>query len=197
MTTGHTYGWRDHRTPRLRIAVVALALATTAACTTPPDTDRPLRTRPPNPSTGTTMTMSAAELAGHKALESYTAMWMTMAAVARTADWQSPRLSQYATGTALTTISRGLYIDHTNGQVTRGAPKLSPTVTSVEPSDEPTRVRIADCGDSTHWLKYDAATGELVDDVPGGRRAITAVVDKQDDSMWRVSDFAVQELGSC
>jgi hypothetical protein len=143
------------------------------------------------------MGVSAAELAGRKAMESYTAMWMTMAEMGETADWQSPRLSQYATGIALNTISRGIYIDHTNGRVTRGRPKLFPTVTGVEPADEPIRVRIADCGDSTNWLKYDAATGQLADDEPGGRRAITAVVDKQDDRTWRVSDFAVRELGSC
>ncbi|WP_243866840.1 hypothetical protein [Actinophytocola oryzae] len=171
---------------------------TITACTSDPaivapSSTTPLSTlRPKAP-----MGVSAAELASRTAVESYTAMWMTMADVAETADWRSPRLSQHATGTALSTISRGIYLDHTNGWVSRGRPALSPSVAGVEPTDKPTRVRITDCGDSTSWLKYDATTGQLVDDDPGGRRAITAVVDKQDNGAWMVSDFAVQELGSC
>jgi hypothetical protein len=143
------------------------------------------------------MGMTAAELASRKATDSYKAMWLNMAKAAETADWQSPLLSEYATGNALTTMSRGLYVNHTEGRVSRGRPTLSPTVVGVEPPDNPTRVQISDCGDSTSWLQYDAATGDLVDDVPGGRRAISAVVDKQADGTWAVSDFAVQELGTC
>jgi hypothetical protein len=143
------------------------------------------------------MHVTAAELAGRKAMDSYKAMWLNMAAAAETSDWQSPLLSEYATGNALTTMSRGLYANHAVGRVSRGRPTLSPTVAGVEPSDAPTRVQISDCGDSTNWLQYDAATGVLVDDVPGGRRAISAVVDKQADGSWAVSDFAVQELGTC
>ncbi|MFI7679532.1 hypothetical protein [Actinophytocola sp. NPDC049390] len=140
---------------------------------------------------------SEAEIAGKKAVEVYLGMWRNMATAARTSNWQSPLLSQFATGTALTTISRGLYTDHQNGLVTLGEPKLSPSVAGVEPEDAPTLVRISDCGDSTNWLKYDAKTRLAADDGPGGRRSISAVVTKQASGQWMVSDFAVKAVGTC
>ena len=140
---------------------------------------------------------SQAEIAGRKAVEVYLGMWRNMATAARTSNWQSPLLSQFATGTALTTISRGLYTDHQNGLVTLGEPKLSPSVAGMEPEDEPDLVRISDCGDSTNWLKYDAKTRLAADDGPGGRRSISAVVTKQAGGHWMVSDFAVKAVGTC
>lgn len=140
---------------------------------------------------------SRAEIAGNKAVEVYLGMWRNMAVAARTSNWQSPLLSEFATGTALTTISGGLYADYQNGLVTLGEPKNSPVVARLEPPDAPTLVRITDCGDSTNWLKYDAKTRLAADDGPGGRRAISAVVTKQQDGRWMVSDFAVREVGTC
>lgn len=124
-------------------------------------------------------------------------MWRNMATAARTSDWRSPLLSQFATGTALTTISRGLYTDYQNGLVTLGEPKLSPSVAGLEPEDDPAVVRISDCGDSSAWLKYDAKTRLAADDGPGGRRSITAVVSRQSGGGWLVSDFAVRAVGTC
>lgn len=142
-------------------------------------------------------TASLAEEAGQQATNAYVGMWQAMATAASTSDWRSPLLGMYATGQALNTISRGLYTDHRNGLITKGRPKNEPTVSSVDPSDTPTRVMIRDCGDSTNWLKYHADTGRRADDGLGGRRLITAVVDRQDDGRWLVSDFAVQAVGSC
>lgn len=124
-------------------------------------------------------------------------MWRSMAAAARTSDWQSGVLGTYATGTALATISRGLYADYQNGLITLGAPKLSPSVAGWEPAEDPTMVTIADCGDSTNWLKYHADTRQPANDGPGGRRAISAVVTKQAGGRWLVSDFAVRAVGTC
>lgn len=124
-------------------------------------------------------------------------MWEDYATAAETSNWQDPQLSQHATGIALTNITRGLYTAKTNGRVSRGRPKLDPQVSSVEPADAPSKVVIADCGDSTDWIQVRADTGEPVDDAPGGRRQINAVVEKQTDGVWRVSDFGVHEVGSC
>lgn len=140
---------------------------------------------------------SPAELASQRAVEAYLGMWRSMARAARTSDARSPLLSAYATGDALLTISRGLYADHQNGLVTKGEPKNEPRVSTIEPRDNPTTVGIVDCGDSTHWLKYRADTGGLADDGPGGRRAITATVERQADSTWRVSGFAIEGVGTC
>ncbi|MFG2943495.1 hypothetical protein [Streptomyces sp. NPDC048282] len=119
-----------------------------------------------------------------------------MAEAAKTSDWNSPNLARYATGDALSAISRGMYADHLNGLVTKGEPKNSPKVSSVAPAAEPTTVMISDCGDSTNWLKYRKDSGKLADDEPGGRQAITAEVKKLDRG-WKVTRFAVEGVGSC
>ena len=119
-----------------------------------------------------------------------------MAKAGETSDWQSPTLARYATGDALGVITRSLYTDHLNGVITKGAPKNSPTVASVDPQDDPTTIMISDCGDSTNSLKYKQ-NGQLLNDKPGGKRSITAEVKKQADGSWRVTRFAVEGLGSC
>jgi hypothetical protein len=172
------------------VAVVVLA----AACMPSPPAPA---AHPPAPPSSSFWKHSRAETAGNKAVEVYVGMWQTMAVAARTSDWQSERLSAFATGYALTTISQGLYADHQNGLITLGAPKNHPAVTSWEPAEDPTTVTITDCGDSTNWLKYHADTRQPANDGPAGRRAISAVVTKQTGGRWLVSDFAVQEVGTC
>lgn len=148
---------------------------------------------PPAPSP----TKSPAEVAGQQATEAYVGMWQAMARAGETSNWQAPELAQYATGNALTTITRSLYADHFNHVVSRGRPKNNPTVSAVDPPNNPSTVRINDCGDSTNWLQYKEGTNEPVDNSPGGRRSIVAEVKKQADGSWKVDRFAVEGLGSC
>jgi hypothetical protein len=143
--------------------------------------------------TSTTTTRSAAE---KDAVDAYNAMWADMAAAARTADYQSPRLARHADGDALSQLSRGLYANKQHRIVAKGDPVTNPTVTSVTPSTDPTRVAISDCLDGTHWLNYVAATGELQNDTPGARHATTATVALVDGS-WKVTELAVGQDGSC
>jgi hypothetical protein len=124
-------------------------------------------------------------------------MWEGFADAATTSDWQSPKLAEYATGAALSTMSRGLFADHRDGLVSRGRPILNPVVSSAEPADAPSRIMISDCGDSANWTKHHADGGERVEGDRGGRRRINAIVDKQADGSWKVSDFGVQGVGSC
>ncbi|MGP3769763.1 hypothetical protein ACTWJ8_02930 [Streptomyces sp. SDT5-1] len=138
-----------------------------------------------------------ADIARRRATAAYLGMWQDVAAAARTSDWKSPLLARHATGDALGTITRGMYADHRNGLVTRGAPRNDPTVSRLTPRAAPVVALVSDCGDSTHWLKYRKTTGKLADSTPGGRRAITAEVKKQDDGAWKVTRFAVERVGSC
>jgi hypothetical protein len=131
------------------------------------------------------------------ALAAYRGMWQDFVAAGATSDWQSPKLGQHATGIALTNLSRSLYADHYNGLITKGEPVLNPSASSAEPPNAPTKVIITDCGDSTQWLKYRAGNGHLVDDKPGGRRSINAIVEKQADGSWKVSDYGVHDVGTC
>jgi len=148
------------------------------------------------PTTASAPVSSPADTARSQATVAYVGMWRDMAEAAKTSDWKSPLLARYATGEALSVISRSVYADYRNGLVTRGAPRNHPTVISAEPSDSPTTVMVSDCGDSTNWLKYRKDTSELADDTPGGRRAITAEVKKYAGG-WKVSRFAVEAVGSC
>jgi hypothetical protein len=142
-------------------------------------------------------TVSAADEGRQGALAAYRAMWSDFVTAGRTSDWQSPELARHATGIALQKLTRGLYTDHQNGAVTRGEPALQPSVSSVEPAANPTKIVITDCGDTSNFLKYNKDTGLPVDDVPGGRQLINAIVELQADSSWKVSDFGVHGVGSC
>jgi hypothetical protein len=184
--------------------VTAMAAVVLVACSAGTATAPALGTQPPltpapatTPPAAPTSPVSVVDRAQQEALEAYRGMWRDFAAAGATSDWRSPRLGQYATGVALTNLSRGLYADHYNGLVTKGEPILNPSVFSVDPPQDPAKVVITDCGDSTHWLKYRADNGQLADDKPGGRRLINAIVDKQSDGSWKVSDYGVHEIGTC
>ncbi|MFM9442595.1 hypothetical protein [Streptomyces acidiscabies] len=173
--------------------VVSSVVGCSATGTTGPTPSR----RPTTASAPTSAPVSSpADTARSQATSAYVGMWRDVAEAARTSDWKSPTLARYATGEALSVISRSMYADHRNGLVAKGAPKNYPKVISVEPSARPTTVMISDCGDSTDWLKYRKDTGELADDTPGGRRAITAEV-KTAAGGWKVTRFAVEAVGSC
>ena len=131
------------------------------------------------------------------AISAYRAMWDGFATAGITSDPNSQLLGQYATVSALERLKQSLRSDEGKGLISRGKPVLQPVVSAAEPADDPTRVMITDCGDSTNWLKYRKDNGLLADDVPGGRRLIKAAVEKQSDGTWKVSDYGVHEVGSC
>lgn len=191
----------------LVFATVATSLVVgcgTAPPPTPPETNAPAAkrvipgTKTPEPEDSSTSSPDLFDDAARDAASAaYLGMWEDFTAAAETSDWQSPELARYAADEALSVLSRGLYADHYNGVVTRGELLLDPVVSSVDPAEDPTTVVIADCADTSDWLVYDVETGEPVDDQAGGRRAITAVVEKQGDGRWKVTGFAVEEVGSC
>jgi hypothetical protein len=178
-----------------RVAVSAV-VALTAGCTSSTDAGSadPMTSAA---STATTTSSSPAEAARQQATVVYIGMWRSYADAANTSEWRSPKLAEFATGTALATMTRGLRADHDRGVVSRGHPVNNPTVTSVEPVGSPVRVVISDCGDSTNWTQQRADNGQPVTGEPGGRRRIKAIVEKQTDGSWKVSDFGVQEVGTC
>jgi hypothetical protein len=81
--------------------------------------------------------------------------------------------------------------------VSKGKPVNNPTAESVEPANNPTTVNIIDCGDDSNWLKYRADNGQPANDGPGGRRHINAMAKKAVDGSWKVTDFAIQDPGTC
>lgn len=179
----------------LVITAATLALGLTACSSGPTTNPAPSTTAvPPAPSS---TFASPGETAKQQAIAAYLGMWSDMVAAATTSDWQSPGLAHHTTAEALSKISRGLYADRYNGLVSKGRPVNSPTVESVEPATNPTTVGIVDCGDDSNWLKYRADNGQPANDGPGGRRHINAMTKKAVDGSWKVTDFAIQDPGTC
>ncbi|HEY3709395.1 MAG TPA: hypothetical protein VGL64_08475 [Amycolatopsis sp.] len=187
-----------HRSTRLALtALVTAAGLGLSGCSSDNGAAPAPSTLAPPPAAPSTTATSPAAIAKQKATTAYLDMWSDMADAATTSDWQSPKLAQNATGEALQTISRSLYADHYNGLVTKGRPLNHPEPASAEPLDNPTSVTLTDCGDSTNWLKYRADNGQPAEDGPSGRRQIEALVKKAVDGSWKVTTFAVREVGSC
>jgi hypothetical protein len=122
-------------------------------------------------------------------------MWADMVTASSTSDYQSPLLSQNASGNALSVLVQGLATNQQQGIVTKGVPVLHPVVTSLFPAGSPTQATITDCFDDTHWLEYKTG-GELVNTIPGGHRATTAIV-IDTGGLWKVTQLAVQATGTC
>jgi hypothetical protein len=145
--------------------------------------------------TPTTPSASPAVGSGAKALAAYQSMGSDLVTAAQTSDYQSPLLSEHATGPALTLLVQGLARDQLNGIVTRGKSIHHPEVTSLTPAGSPTQATVADCFDDTDWLEYTRA-GALAKNTPGGRRATTAHLQRKADA-WKVSDLTIQATGTC
>lgn len=193
--------WRSGGRRGIWVAIGAFVLLALAACNSNGPIERGGASAgadgAPSSQVPASPTSLSVARARQRATVAYVGMWREMAKAGEESDWRSPNLSTYATGDALSTISRGMYADHLNGFVYKGRPKNYPKVTSMDPLSDPNTVLISDCGDSTHWLKYRADNGKLADDEPGGRRSITAEVKRQSDGKWKVTRFAVEEIGSC
>ncbi|MFI9811526.1 hypothetical protein [Saccharothrix variisporea] len=181
------------------IATSLVAFIAVAACS-PAISDSPALTGSPTGADASSPTEASAPAPGSTeggAMAAYRGMWQAFAEAGATGDWTSPDLANYATGEALSLLTRGIKAQHDRGWVSRGEPVLSPSVKAATPPSAPKEVLITDCGDSTNWIRYEAVSGRPVADDPRGRRHIEAIVTQQSDGAWRVVKFAVQEIGTC
>lgn len=133
--------------------------------------------------------------AAASALAAYRAMWANMATASLTSDYQSPLLSDHASGEALSVLVQGVAENQSQGIVTKGEPVLHPQVTSLTPAGGPTQATITDCFDARHWLDYKTSGG-LANSTPGGKHATTAIV-LDTSGAWKVTQLAVQAAGTC
>jgi hypothetical protein len=143
----------------------------------------------------TTTTTEAVADVPADVLTAYRAMWADLVTAAKTSDYQSPLLSQHASGSVVTLFVQGLARDQLNKIVTRGEPVLHPRVNSLSPAAQPARATVADCFDDTHWVEY-TTSGALAKNTPGGRRATMAVLVKKA-GLWKVSKLTVGATGTC
>lgn len=182
---------------RAAAAAAGIVLLVTSITACSGSSTSPTATGTPSAVASPSLAPSKRDVAQSAALAAYRGMWADFVAAGVTSDWQSPRLGDHATGLALTNLSRGLYADQRNGLVTRGEPSFDPRASSAEPAEDPVKVVVADCGDTSNWLKYRASDGSRAGDSAGGRRAINAIVERQSDGSWKVSDFGAQAVGTC
>ena len=147
---------------------------------------------------GTTApSLSGRAFAEQQSLQAYRGMWAAYAKAGLTANPNEPDLALYASADALKVLTSGLAAVHDAGQVIRGDLVTNPSVKDPGASPDPTRIDLVDCLDSSRFLIYVAATGALADDKPGGRRAVTAIVDDVGGNHWKVTSFAARAVGTC
>ncbi len=72
---------------------------------------------------------------------------------------------------------------------------MDPQITSLTPAEDPIQATVTDCFSDIHWLDYKTSGG-LVDHIPGGRHATSALVVSQD-GIWKVAELAIQQAGTC
>jgi len=122
-------------------------------------------------------------------------MWHAYATAARTADYQTGALAEYAAGDALMILTRSLYDDHLHGVVLRGTPVFDPRVTSMTPAASPASSWLTDCADDTRWRQY-TTSGKPAGGAPAGRHRIYARL-RLFGPAWKVTYLVVQKAGTC
>lgn len=135
------------------------------------------------------------ELAERDAVAAYRGFVAAWVDAARVADPDAPALRQYARGPALAMVVNALFGNRMQHKVVLGEPVIDPKPVDAQPAGAPDRVTLSDCLDSTRWLEHKAS-GELWDDVPGGRRLAQVVVVRTDVG-WQVESMSAEPKGSC
>ena len=169
----------------------SLALAGLAACSGGAATA-------PHPAPSTLFAPSPTASPGDpraQSLRAYLGMWSAFVVASQTADYQSPSLSRYAAGDALSVLVHGLYENYRAGIVTRGQPSFDPKVTIISAGGVPVRASVTDCADSSRWLDY-YKSGKPDGGPAQGRRRIQAQL-QLFDGTWKVTYLVVGKEGTC
>ncbi len=184
--------------PRFGAVVTGLLLlaGATAGCTEDRQPDRGNVSSPAPAPSLRAPSQDARSTADAAAIAAYRGMWNAYAAAGAVADPTHGDLALYATGDALEALTGALDGYRKKEHVMKGRPVMNPRVASRSPGNPTRQVEIKDCADSTDWLVYDKS-GDLVNDVPGGRRSIGATVKDTGGGVWKVSLFGVREVGTC
>jgi hypothetical protein len=124
-------------------------------------------------------------------------MWQAYDEALRIPDPSSPALSRYATGEALRVLVSGLTSVKDKGLRGAGSVTVSPRVTEFSPAQEPVRVLVQDCMDSSGSRLVRASPGPPYTDTPEGRRRCVAELRRQGDGSWKVTKFGLGAVGTC
>jgi hypothetical protein len=130
------------------------------------------------------------------ALAAYHAMIADWVAAGLTANYQDPALAHHMSGSALSQVTRHLYVEKTEGVVVRGTPQLlDVSFGQMVPASNPTEIVINSCFSDASWLEY-TTDGHLYNNIPGGRRKTQVLVVAQNGT-WKVDQLAMNAVGTC
>ena len=143
-----------------------------------------------------TSSASASSPQAQAALAAYRGMIADWTAAGLTANYQDPALAHHMSGSALSQVTRHLYVEKTEGAVVRGTPQLLDVAFGqMVPASSPTEVVINSCLDTSSWLEY-TTDGHLYNNVPGGKRKTQVLVVSRNNA-WKVDQLAMNAVGTC
>jgi hypothetical protein len=148
--------------------------------------------RAPTTAVATSTTRSSEANTKAAVLAAYRAFWADIVAVGKTADWQSPRLAEHATGSALQQLRAQFREVKARGWIAKGTVTMP---SSADVSISGTRATIRACVDTTRYGRYDPTAGRWIDP-PGGQpnqHRDALVLNRQ--GTWKVADTVV--TGKC
>lgn len=144
----------------------------------------------------TTGSADASSPQAQAALAAYHAMIADWVSAALTANYQDPALAHHMSGSALSQVTRHLYVEKTEGVVGRGTPQLlDVSFGQMVPASNPTEIEINSCFSDVSWLEY-TTDGHLYNSTPGGRHK-TQVLVVNANGTWKVDQYVSLAVGTC
>lgn len=133
---------------------------------------------------------------GQAGLATYDAMWKDVVAVEATMDYHNPQLVDHLSGQALSYYEKSIYLNHQNGTVAVGEPKLlHPAVSRIVGSGDAAQVVVDDCADLSSW-RLHTTDGTPAGTDAGGRHKVEVLV-LRSGGAWKVDQFAFSAEGTC
>ena len=147
-------------TCRRAAAAVALALIAIAGCTDArPDTAE--TTSPTTPAASATSPTPDPEASAEaEVLAAYRGFWAAATEARAHPNGRHPDLAKFATDKALAAEQATIVLYRQQGIVSRGAPKLDPTIVAIAINRDPATALIRDCVDVTNVRAFYRSTGE-------------------------------------
>ena len=180
------------------VALVAAVGGLLAACTSGASADR--TSSPASPvsasSSATSPSPDPTKQAADAALAAYRGFRQAEVRAEAKADPKGSGLERYAIDKALDGVYSLLLFYRQQGIVVRGAPTLSPTVTSVE-LGTPARAVITDCFDTSKWEAVYKATGKSAVAPGQARRTVVTATVEVYRGQWMVRTVTNQRDRTC
>ncbi|MFE4599357.1 hypothetical protein ACFRKE_00700 [Kitasatospora indigofera] len=130
-------------------------------------------------------------------LAAYTGMWAEQVKAYSTGTLVGVDLEKYAGDKALAGIKVTAVWLQDHNQVMKGAPKLSPEVTSIDMASSPRRATLTDCVDSTDLVAVDKTTGVPAKVADDNRRHPQASVARVFNGQWLIMESTIDREKTC